>query len=179
MSRFGQAVLSAASSFIETIKAENLITTSQQLDDVFISEGHGISAAGVNVTPKIAETLAAVYSCVRVVTTAIAPLDFSVQRKVGDKTYEMVEDHPVHRLFNVKPNEWQTPHELKEMLFRDVEYRGNAYCMIVRNSRRQVMELLRLHPDSIQPEQHPTKNGQGKLLHSISTAIIAVPTVKR
>lgn len=129
----------------------NTITTSEDLD-AWIRDGGATSVSGVSVTEKKAAAVAAVFTCVRVLRMAIShlPLVLYVQegrRRVPDTR------HPLYGLLHDRPNEWQTSLEWRESMQRDVELRGNAYARIVLGVGGRIIELIRLHPDTVTPKQ--------------------------
>lgn len=76
-----------------------------------------------------AESLPAVYACVRVISNAISVLPISVHKGDREDISERATNHPLHRLLNVKPNAWQTPAEFKKQLQRSALLRGNGYAL--------------------------------------------------
>lgn len=112
----------------------------------------GPSKAGVPVTVDTARRVAAVASCVRVITDTLAQLPIGLFRRDDDRRMPLADD-PLHRLVHDRPNEWQTAFEFVELMQGDALYRGNAYALISRDSRGRPQELIRLHPDRVEPRQ--------------------------
>lgn len=144
----GRAVVAAGGA---DIKAQ--ITAPMDLEQALRElNGEGLSASGVAVTVDAAQRLAAVAACVRVLSDDVAQLPLVVFRR-ADGTRRPAEDHPLYRLLKDRPNEWQTAFEFKQQMQRDKLFRGNAYAFKVRGYRGDVQELIRLHPDRVEPMQ--------------------------
>lgn len=126
----------------------NDITEPQDLERALARFQTG-TPAGQHVSIETAQTLPAVEAAVKVIAETTAGLPIRVMRVDGDRR-EPASDHSVFDLM-LRPNDWQTPFEFREMMTRDVLYRGNAYARKVSSGGR-VIELLRLHPDQVKVE---------------------------
>ena len=111
------------------------------------------SKAGVSVTVDRATRVSAVYASCRAIQDPIAASPLLLYRRTGDEDEVTDRADPLFRLLRDRPNEWQTAFEFRELMQRDLLLRGNAYALIVRGRRGQVSELLRLHPDAVEPKQ--------------------------
>ncbi len=111
------------------------------------------TASGAHVTADAALRVAAVYSCVSVISETIGSLPLNVyqRRSGGGKTQRR--DHPLYRLLHARPNSWQTSFEFREMMQAHFELRGNAYAYKNMDSRGNLLELLPLHPDRVEVRQ--------------------------
>jgi len=111
------------------------------------------SSTGARVGAESAMRLAAVYSCVRVLTESFAVLPMRLYRpRVAGRGRELVTNHWLYNLFSRRPNRWQGPFEFREMLQGHLVLRGNAFCEIVEDGRGGVAELLPRHPDRVKVE---------------------------
>jgi HK97 family phage portal protein len=128
-----------------------LITTPAELEEA-LRTGN-VSASGQAVTPETAMRVGAVFRCVTLRSGVIATLPFQVKRRVDDRTRVNATDAPLWKVFNRRPNRWQKPHQFKRMMQAHVLVRGNAYALKVFNSRRQVIQLIPLHPDRVEVKQ--------------------------
>lgn len=126
------------------------ITTPEQLEDALRT---GTTAAGQVVTPDTALRVAAVMSCVRLITGAVANMPVSVKQRVDERTRRNLPDHPTWRLMNRRPNKWQKPAVFKRMMQAHVLLRGNAYAAKVRGAKGDVVALIPLHPDRVSKRQ--------------------------
>lgn len=122
--------------------------------EAFMREGD-TSSAGPPVTAETAMRVAAVYGCIRIIAGAVATLPLDIKRRVDERTRQEASDHPLYEVLRRRPNGWMKPAAFRRMMQAHLLLRGNAYCRIVRGSRRQVMELLPMHPDRVRPEQMP------------------------
>lgn len=130
----------------------------------------GGSTAGKNVTERSAMQMTAVYSCVRVLSEAVAGLPLHVykyrsdgdnmdvaavcpkrgmdavqQRQTGGK--EKAIDHSLYRLLHDEPNLEMTSFVFRETLMTHLLLWGNAYAQIIRNGKGEVIALYPLMPN--------------------------------
>jgi HK97 family phage portal protein len=110
------------------------------------------TGAGGLVSADAAMQLAAVYSCVRVLTETMASLPLVVYKRRADGGKDRVTDHWLAKLLCKRPNAYQNPFEWREMLQGHLALRGNAYCQIISNSRGVITELMPIHPDRVSIE---------------------------
>lgn len=128
-----------------------LITSAADLEQV-IRRGN-LSAAGQSVTDVTAMRVAAVFACVRIIAGAVANMPVGIKRRVDDRTRADATDHPLWRVFHVRPNRWQKPAQFVRMMQGHLLLRGNAFAFIGRNLRGQVTSLTPLHPDRVRVKQ--------------------------
>lgn len=131
----------------------NEITTSQDLDE-WIRFGDVGAASGAPVTVKTAQGLAAVATCVRVLSNPVASLPLRVMRR-SDNRREPARDLPVYRVLHDQPNQVQTSYQWRKLMMRDLLLRGNAYSLKMVGTRG-VQGLIRLHPDRVKVIQDPS-----------------------
>jgi HK97 family phage portal protein len=127
-----------------------IIQTPDQLAD-YLRAGD-TTKSGVQVTPNKAMQVAAVYACVRIISSSVATLPLDIKRRVDAKNREDASDTVLWSVIRRKPNRWQKPAQFRRMLQAHVLLRGNAYCLIVR-SRGEVRELIPLHPGRMEVKQ--------------------------
>lgn len=116
------------------------------------------SASGLRVTADNAMRLAAVYACVGILTKCFALLPFGLYRKRSDGGRDAVTDHPLWKLFALRPNAFQNPFEWRQMLMGHLALRGNFYNRIITGADGSITDLIPLHPDRVRPESLP--NGE-------------------
>lgn len=165
-----------------------LIRTADELDRYMRGDGSGTSS-GVAVNPDTAMRVAAVYGCVRIIAGAVATMPLQLKRRVDEKTRKDASDHPLWPVLHRTPNAWMTPSGFRRMMQAHILLRGNAYALIVRNARSQIVSLLPLHPDRVTVEQaddqgiayrYRRKNGseivfpQGDVFHLIGLTLDGV-----
>jgi HK97 family phage portal protein len=92
--------------------------------------------------------VATVLACARVMSEDVASMPFRVVRQNNDGFLEDATDHPLYRLLETGPNEWQTGFEFRETLMMHTMLAGNAYAYknIVRG---QILELLPFEPGQV------------------------------
>lgn len=122
----------------------------EQLRD-FLRTGNE-SAAGVSVTESVAMKVATAWRCISLIADTIGTTPLDLVRRVGENRREAAIGHPLRRVLTVRPNQWQTSKEFRTLLQTHLLLRGNAFARKVRLGR-DVVGLIPLHPDRVQPEQ--------------------------
>lgn len=112
--------------------------------------GYGqVSSAGVHVDAESAQSIAAVWAAVRLLSRSVAALPLFVyrERKSGGK--DRAKDHPLYPVLHSQPNEYQTSYDWRDGAQGFVSLRGNAYSQIVRDQGNRVLELVPIHTDYV------------------------------
>lgn len=112
----------------------------------------GRSTSGKNVNERTAMQTTAVYSCVRILSEAIASLPVHVYRYT-DTGKERVYDHPLYYLLHDEPNPEMTSFVFRETLMSHLLIWGNAYAQIIRDGNGRVLELYPLLPDKMEVDR--------------------------
>ncbi len=107
----------------------------------------GQSSAGKRVNERSAMQMTAVYSCVRILSEAIASLPVHVYRYNDTGGKEKALDHPLYFLLHDEPNPEMTSFAFRETLMTHLLLWGNAYAQIVRNGKGEIIGLYPLMPD--------------------------------
>lgn len=115
--------------------------------------GGSYSSAGPTVNDETALTLAAVYACNRVLSTAFASLPVGLFRSEDKQTFP-ASNRPEHSLIAEEPSELYTSYIFRATLQFHLGLRGNAYARIYRDGRGGARELRILHPNYVRPFMH-------------------------
>ena len=107
----------------------------------------GGSASGKQVNERTSMQMTAVYSCVRILSEAVASLPLNVFRYTGNGGKEKAFDHPLYRLLHDEPNPEMSSFIFRETLMTHLLLWGNAYAQIIRNGKGEVIALYPLMPD--------------------------------
>ena len=107
----------------------------------------GQSSAGKRVNERSAMQMTAVYSCVRILSEAIASLPVHVYRYNDSGGKEKALDHPLYFLLHDEPNPEMTSFAFRETLMTHLLLWGNAYAQIIRNGKGDIIGLYPLMPD--------------------------------
>ncbi|MCH7337122.1 phage portal protein [Acinetobacter sp. NIPH 2699] len=102
------------------------------------------------ITPTRAMQLTTVFTCVRVLSESMGMLPCRLYRKEGKKKIP-AEDHKLHDLLYVAPNDYMTAQEFWELLMVCLCLRGNFFAYKV-YALGQVVELLPLDPSIVTPK---------------------------
>ena len=108
------------------------------------------SATGLWVDPSVAMTSAVVFSCIRVLSEAIASLPLLVYRRLPNGGKERAPEHRLYSILHERANAEMTAYELRAALVGHVCLWGNAYCEIER-SDAGINGLWPLRPDRMTP----------------------------
>lgn len=124
-------------------KADN--STLKSPDDLLLDAltGGNTSSAGVNVTDTKAMQVAAVNSCVRVLSTAFAALPLHLKRTDGQVT-ENAKDHPLYYLLHSSPNDEMIAYNHRQVIMDQLLYCGTSFNELARDGRGRVREITPL-----------------------------------
>lgn len=113
----------------------------------------GNSTSGKRVNERSAMQMTAVYSCVRILSEAVAslPLHFYKYDENGSKVKAV--DHPLYRLLHDEPNPEMTSFVFRETLMTHLLLWGNAYAQIIRNGKGEIIALYPLMPDRMKVDR--------------------------
>ena len=121
----------------------------------------GGSTSGKVVNEKTAMQMTAVYSCVRILSEAIAGLPLFVYKYGDDGSKEKCLEHPLWRVLHDEPNPEMTSFVFRETMMNHLLLTGNAYAQIIRNARGEVIALYPLMPDRMTVD----RDSQGRLYY--------------
>lgn len=110
----------------------------------------GGSTSGKRVNERTAMQMTAVYSCVRILSEAVAGLPLQFYRYTADGGKEKAVDHPLYFLLHDEPNPEMTSFVFRETLMTHLLLWGNAYSQIIRNARGEIIALYPLMPDRME-----------------------------
>lgn len=110
----------------------------------------GGTTSGKAVNERTAMQATAVYSCVRILSEAIASLPLHVYRYRPDGGKERVTNHPLYYLLHDEPNPEMTSFVFRETLMSHLLLWGNAYAQIIRDGRGRVLALYPLLPNKME-----------------------------
>lgn len=118
----------------------------------------GGTTSGKTVTERSAMQMTAVYSCVRILSEAIAGLPLHLYRYTDTGSKEKAIDHPLYTLLHDEPNPEMTSFVFRETLMTHLLLWGNAYAQIIRNGKGEVVALYPLMPNRMTVDRD--ENGQ-------------------
>lgn len=143
----------------------------------------GSSTAGKNVTERSAMQMTAVYSCVRVLSEAVAGLPLHVYKYRSDGGKEKGIDHSLYRLLHDEPNPEMTSFVFRETLMTHLLLWGNAYAQIIRNGKGEVIALYPLMPNRMTVDRdengrlyYKCYRGSDEAIHSKEYEVILSPS---
>ena len=134
----------------------------------------GGSSSGKNVNERSAMQMTAVYSCVRILSEAVASLPLHVYQYNGDGGKEKAVKHPLYLLLHDEPNPEMTSFVFRETLMTHLLLWGNAYVQIIRNGKGEIMALYPLMPNRMTVD----RDEKGNLHYRYNTSKDDTPTMK-
>jgi HK97 family phage portal protein len=107
----------------------------------------GSSTSGKYVNERTSMQMTAVYSCVRILSEAIASLPLQLYKYTDTGGKERAAEHPLYFLLHDEPNSEMTSFIFRETLMTHLLLWGNAYAQIIRNGKGEIVGLYPLMPD--------------------------------
>ncbi len=132
----------------------------------------GSSTSGKPVNERTAMQMTAVYSCVRILSEAVAGLPLHVYRYGENGSKEKALDHPLYLLLHDEPNPEMTSFNFRETLMGHLLLYGNAYAQIIRNGKGEVIGLYPLMPSKMTVD----RDSRGQLYYLYSRGSDDSPT---
>ena len=109
----------------------------------------GGTTSGKAVTERSAMQMTAVYSCVRILSEAVAGLPLHLYRYGDNNSKVKALEHPLYRLLHDEPNPEMSSFVFRETLMTHLLLWGNAYAQIIRNGKGEVIALYPLMPNKM------------------------------
>lgn len=142
-------------------KPEDSLNAQNALNGSRYSFFFGGTTAGKNVNEHSAMQMTAVYSCVRILSEAVAGLPLHVYRYTDEGGKEKALDHPLYRILHDEPNPEMTSFSLRETLMGHLLLWGNAYAQIIRNGKGEIVGLYPLMPNKMAVD----RDSRGQLVY--------------
>lgn len=109
----------------------------------------GGSTSGKRVNERSSMQMTAVYSCVRILSEAVAGLPLHMYRYTDNGGKEKAAEHPLYFLLHDEPNPEMSSFVFRETLMTHLLLWGNAYAQIIRNGKGEVVALYPLMPNKM------------------------------
>ncbi len=122
----------------------------------------GGTTSGKTVTERSAMQMTAVYSCVRILSEAVAGLPLHLYKYTDSGGKAMALDHPLYHLLHDEPNPEMSSFVFRETLMTHLLLWGNAYAQIIRNGKNEVVALYPLMPNKMSVD----RDENGKLYYT-------------
>lgn len=109
----------------------------------WLSEALGAipSESGVSVSERTAITLSAVWTCVNIISSAIASLPLEVYRERDDGVHEKVPDHRIYTCLHDSPNAEDSSYTFRQRMMGSLLLYGNTYAEIQYDGAGRVVAL--------------------------------------
>lgn len=130
----------------------------------------GNSTSGKRVTEQSAMQMTAVYSCVRILSEAVAGLPLHLYRYNDKGGKEKAIDHPLYRILHDEPNPEMTSFIFRETLMTHLLLWGNAYAQIIRNGKGEIVALYPLMPNKMKVDRDANGVLYYEYIHSTDEA---------
>jgi HK97 family phage portal protein len=112
----------------------------------------GRSPAGVRITPDNATSVAAVFSCLRILAETVAGLPLHLLERTETGGKRLARELPLYRRLHSQPNNWQTSFEWREQAVMHVALWGDAYSELVPGASGAIDQIVPLHPSRMKVE---------------------------
>lgn len=106
------------------------------------------SATGLTINQTTAMGISTVYACVSIRSKDVARCLPRLVKENSARSETPVKNHPVAKLFR-RPNWVQTWPEFAMQMHASYLLRGNAYAVILRNTKQEPVALLPVNPDGV------------------------------
>ena len=113
----------------------------------------GGSTSGKRVTEQSAMQMTAVYSCVRILSEAVAGLPLHLYKYNNKGGKEKAIEHPLYKILHDEPNPEMTSFIFRETLMTHLLLWGNAYSQIIRNGKGEIVALYPLMPNKMKVDR--------------------------
>lgn len=130
----------------------------------------GGSNSGKRVNERTSMQMTAVYSCVRILSEAIAGLPIHVYKYNEHGGKEKAVEHSLYQILHDEPNPEMTSFVFRETLMTHLLLWGNCYAQIIRNGKGEVIALYPLMPDRMTVDRDENGNLYYKYNHSMDEA---------
>lgn len=110
-------------------------------------DGGSRNAAGVRIDSNNAHTVAAVFSCLRVIAETVASLPLHVLERTPGGGKRIARELPLYRQLHSQPNGWQTSFEWREQACFHIGLWGDAF------SELKAGQIVPLHPSRVKVER--------------------------
>jgi len=110
----------------------------------------GGSTSGKRVNERTAMQMTAVYSCVRILSEAVAGLPLHLYQYTDNGGKKKAVEHPLYFLLHDEPNPEMTSFVFRETLMTHLLLWGNAYAQIIRNGKGEIVALYPLMADRME-----------------------------
>lgn len=134
----------------------------------------GGSSSGKNVNERSAMQMTAVYSCVRILSEAVASLPLHVYKYNSEGGKEKAVKHPLYFLLHDEPNPEMTSFVFQETLMTHLLLWGNAYAQIIHNGKGEIIALYPLMLNRMTVD----RDDKGQLYYQYNTGKDDAPTMK-
>lgn len=113
--------------------------------------------SGATVSAKTALELSAVLACVRVIAEDIGKLPLKLYQSydpTNENKRRVARDHPLYALLTRRPNGYMTAQQFIESMTACAALGRDAFAIITRGTRNQVLELIPVLPDLVTVKQN-------------------------
>lgn len=132
------------------------------------------SSSGKSVSQTSALSVTAVYSCIRILSEAIAGLPLHTYKCKSNGGKEKAIDHPLYFILHDEPNPEMTSFVFRETMMSHLLLWGNAYAQILRNGKGDVIALYPLAPNRMTVD----RASNGRIYYTYSTSDDDNPKLK-
>lgn len=134
----------------------------------------GGSTSSKRVTEQSAMQMTAVYTCVKILSEAVAGLPIHLYKYTDSGGKEKATDHPLYFLLHDELNLEMTSFVFRKTLMTHFLLWGNAYAQSIRNGKGEVVALYPLMPNRMTVD----RNEKGEICYQYQVSKDEVHTLK-
>ena len=113
------------------------------------------SITGKAVTVRTAVQVATVFACCRVIGNGMAQVPLKLMQELPNGKRVPAKKHPLYRLLSLKPNNWQTSFEFRQMIAWHIELCGQAHVFKSKSVDGRILELIPFAPGMVTTRREP------------------------
>lgn len=132
------------------------------------------SKAGQEISVQTAFECTAWLCGARVIAEGLAQVPCRLIQHMPNGERRVATDHPLYPILYRRPNFWQTSFEFREQIALHLVFTNNAYVVITRNDRGEILELLPFEPGSVTVTRNPDMSISYRV-SMVNGASMAVP----
>lgn len=127
----------------------SVVYTSRDLLDELLAEAS--SRTGISVTAETSLQASVALACYVRIAEGMSSIPFRLMQRV-DRERRPATEHPLHALFEWRPNEMQTAVEFWDTVGLHLAAEGNAYVWAPRGVQGNILEMMPLPPKTVRTE---------------------------
>lgn len=153
-------------------KSASSLTT---LDLLKLLAGVKTTKSGQSVGHDSALSQATVFACARVYALGLATVPFKLMQEQG-RDRNPARDHELYELISLRPNEWQTSFEFRQMVGLHLALANQAFVYkVIDVTGKRILELLPFPPSEVEVKRRPDGSRAYRIRVNSDAGFVDVP----